>query len=192
MAHSVSPPYHQLFEDFQRAKWQSGDSWEALFLATLLIRALSHQFDECLFALGRHFAEAAVSADTLLDCFKQVPETPEEFVRHITKPAVLPHIGIYMPQHARFVGLDAIVATWDSTGTRRLYGYQLKEGDGTANKSWNTQDFETCFVVRGTAHRGSTAGCWVTPSKEQLDAFFGVSGSQWTPEHWAALEQLQE
>ena len=191
MAHSVSPPYHQLFEDFQRAKWQSSDSWEALFLATLLIRALSHQFDECLFDLSRNFAGAAVSADTPLDPFNQVPETPEEFVRYITKPAVLPHISIYMPQHARFVGLDAIVATWDGNGTRRLYGYQLKQGDGAANKSWNTQDFEKCFVVRGTAHRGSTAGCWVTPSKEQLDAFFGVSGSQWTPEHWAALEQLE-
>ena len=160
----------------------------------LLIRALSRQFDECLLPLGVDFAEAVVSFNVPFNSVNFVHhETPEKFVHHVTTPASLPHISIYVPQHARFVGLDAIVATWDSSGTRCLYGYQLKEADSAANKEWNMQDFERFFVVRGTSERGSRAGsCWVTPSKKRLNAFFGESGSQWTPQHWAALEEKSQ
>lgn len=80
-----------------------------------------------------------------------------------------------------------IVAAWQNASYRELYGYQLKEGKQLPMKEAHVV-FTKSFVIRGVAAKNALViRNWHSPSVEEIDTFFGESGSQWTPAAWAKL-----
>ena len=80
-----------------------------------------------------------------------------------------------------------IVAVWQNASCKELYGYQLKEGKELPKKEAHVA-FMKSFVIRGVAAmKASKIRNWHLASVEEIDAFFGESGSQWTPEAWKQL-----
>jgi hypothetical protein len=175
----------QLFNAFKDAKESSGDGWESLFVAVLLIRCWAQLSDQFLlpvefeppgtFSYNKPF-EGTFATDDV-----------DEFVNGIKEPSSFPHIAVYYPTHAKFPLYDVIVAYFDEWQKRRLYGYQLKEGKALPKK-FAMSVFEESFVIRGEAAEEPEMGKkWVRASEEQIDTFFGVSGQHWTPRRWKQL-----
>jgi hypothetical protein len=173
------------------AKEHAGDGWEALFMATLLMRAHAGKFDASCFRLrglgksyGVSFQVPFKGHDAHLITYV------DEFVNRITKPKTFPHVAIYYPDHASFEEVDVIVAVWESeTSKRRLFGYQLKEGKTMPEKAGNVV-FEKCWPIRGDPPENATK-CrnWQPYNQSDADEFFGLSGSRWTPTEWVHLNQ---
>ena len=94
---------------------------------------------------------------------------------------------MYLPTHASFAIYDVIVVTYDSEETRRLFGYQLKEGKKvTRHTSLNS--FRISAVIRRlAAAEGTELRGWKIPSISEIYSFFGESGSNWTPTCWVEI-----
>jgi hypothetical protein len=113
--------------------------------------------------------------------------TVDDFVDSILPPPHFPHVAVYFPTHASFEEVDVIVAAWPRQDSRELYGYQLKEGKSLPSKEANVK-FVKSWVIRGVAAKNaSEIRNWHTASVEDVDAFFGESGAQWTPTAWDQL-----
>lgn len=179
-------------EQFRDSKEASGDGWEALFVATLLIRALSGKFDTTCFKLSDAFlvSNCSVSFDMLLKRNNShLIKSVDEFVGQIKEPDSYPHIGIFYPRHASFEEVDVIVAAWREKGDQVLYGYQLKEGKALPENEPNTL-FDSCWVIRGDPPRnGKEVRRWVPFNASDVKEFFGYSGAQWTPTRWRELNK---
>ena len=157
---------------------------EHLFLAVLLIRCLAQTSDDCLLpfeidsSYSLSYNEPYVEDNFATRCVK-------EFVAGIGQPESFPHVAVYRPSHASFELYDVIVAHFDKNRKRHFYGYQLKEGKEAAAMA---DKFEKSFVIRGIPAQLLGEGKdWERPSEEEIDAFFGVSGMQWTPRRWKEL-----
>ena len=180
-----------LFDRFCSAKGQSGDAWEALFVVVLLLRAVTQQFDSTIFPL-QHLSscECSVSFNDPLDLHGKAFElysVVDELVTSIIAPAHFPHVAVYFPTHASFEEVDVIVAVWQNASCKELYGYQLKEGKEQPKIEAHVA-FMKSFVIRGVAAmKASKIRNWHLASVEEIDAFFGESGSHWTPEAWKQL-----
>mmetsp|Transcript_28332 Transcript_28332/g.77783 ORF Transcript_28332/g.77783 Transcript_28332/m.77783 type:complete len:642 (+) Transcript_28332:160-2085(+) len=186
-----------LFRQLTGLKWQSGDSWEALFLIVLIVRCLTKSFDSKVVPLG-----ALTSGDTHVDYNRPLnanvdffqENDPLAFVGGIPlrswAPAGTPAISIYYPGHARFEDYDIILAFWDSDGKRLLYGYQLKEGSTIPKAFPNNEHFHQSYLIRGAAkERNSSVRLWQSVSDSQLDDFFGVSAVRWSAKQWRKIQQ---
>ena len=178
----------RLFHAFKEAKVSSGDGWESLFVAVLLIRCWSQSSDECILPF--------VIGETCTFSYNEpfngnfATQRVAEFLTGIQPPSSFPHVAVYYPAHASFPCYDVIVAHYDPWEVRRLYGYQLKEGKAPP-KEGAMSDFERSFVIRGEAARMTGMGNdWVRPSADGINAFFGVSGQHWTPQEWKKLGGL--
>ena len=183
------------FRGFADAKGQSGDAWEHLFVVTLLVRALSRQFDDSVFPLNAvNFAGCSVTFNGPFDLCGKTFESfsvVDEFVASIVTPPHFPHISIYFPSHASFEEVDVIVAAWPTANSRELYGYQLREGKQLPKKKANTA-FLKSWVIRGrAAQQRDVIRNWRTASEDEISAFFGESGSNWTPTSWVNLSSIQ-
>jgi hypothetical protein len=100
----------------------------------------------------------------------------------------LPAISIYYPGHAKFEIYDVIVAAWDITWQRRLYGYQCKEGSTIPRAFANEDMFTKSFLVRDKAVASDSSVCrYFTTSDSHLDDFFGKLSRHWTPKAWKLL-----
>jgi len=118
-------------------------------------------------------------------------ESLTDFVARLVKPSVLPHVVVYYPRHARFQYYDVIVAFYDERGTRRLVGYQLKEGREIpdspgvlCNKS---------VLIRGLpAQRGKKLRNWIVASEVQIGSFLGKTGSVLVPKEWRKMATGEE
>jgi hypothetical protein len=66
-----------------------------------------------------------------------------------------------------------------------VYGYQLKQGNGTPQNEAATKAFTKSFLVRGDAEW--TKPGWTVPANDEINDFFGKSGQKWTPAAWEAL-----
>jgi hypothetical protein len=190
----------RVFAAYVVSKEMSGDPWEALFVVTLLIRALSRTFDCDLFKLSHlAFEDCSVSFNdpfllqkgtigTIenLDAF--LGEIPHSFEYVPGRP----HIAIYYPGHGRFPKLDVIVAAWSKNGAKRqLYGYQLRAGNAPPDEDTD-QHFIQSWVVRGHAPQSETTKLrWANASEAQNEDFFGKSGSQWTRKMWDKLTMTE-
>jgi len=179
-------------------------SWENLFLTTLLIRCVSHRFDKVFLPLNEDsYRDCSVSFNVfigLLDSEVTLWNNTkvDNLIRTITVPNHFPHIAVYEPQHFYFETFDVIVAVYDRSGKRTLYGYQLKERRfrkkqlSPSRNEWIREKwFETIYAVRGQAGSSSAAEVslsWRIPNEEEMDTFFGVGGHQWTPRRWAELD----
>jgi hypothetical protein len=179
----------RMFNAFKDAKESSGGGWENLFVAVLLIRSWAQMSDDCLlpfeldghtFSFNRHFDVSASSFAT---------NDLDAFVAAIKQPLTYPHVSIYYPSHASFQVYDVIVAHFPDPGKPHLYGYQLKEGkEKPTEKHAVGAGFKKSFWIRGVPPKKQTAEHdWKRSSKEEIDAFFGVSGQHWTPEQWKEL-----
>jgi hypothetical protein len=177
----------RLFNAFKDAKESSGDGWESLFVAVLLIRCWAQTSDRCIlpfefeppctFSYNEPFSWNCDFAT----------QSVNEFVAGIDEPAIFPHIAVYYPTHSSFQLYDVIVAHFRAPGKRRLYGYQLKEGKALP-KDFAMPVFDGSFVIRGEAAKVAGMGKdWVRTSEQQIDSFFGVSGQHWTPRRWKQL-----
>jgi hypothetical protein len=180
-----------LFERFCTAKGQSGDAWEALFVVVLLIRALAGLFYDSIFPLQPlAFSGCSVSFQEPFNIRNKSFEsycTVDDFVDSILPPSNYPHVAVYFPTHASFEEVDVIVAAWPRASSRELYGYQLKEGKNLPKKKANVT-FVKSWVIRGVAtKKASEIRNWHTASVDDIDAFFGESGAQWTPTAWDQL-----
>jgi len=183
---------------FKEAKCLSGDAWERLFVAVLLIRSLSHQFDESILPLRGAYRNCSVSFDEPFDPMSKTYEDftmVAEFAKGIVAPEHFPHLAVYFPLNAQFKDVDVIVACWDNARSRMLYGYQLKEGKQLPEKAVPSE-LAKAFVIRGLAvqsPRASNAARagWIIPRASEIDEFFGVSGLHWTPAKWAQLKETE-
>jgi hypothetical protein len=180
------------FQQFRDSKEGSGDGWEALLVATLLMRALSGKFDTTCFKLNGAFQAPActVSFNMLLernDAHRIL--SVDEFVDQIREPYSYPHIGIFCPHHASFEDVDVIVAAWSEKGKRILYGYQLREGKKLPQKMANSL-FNSCWAIRGDPpKKGKDVLGWAPVNASDVNEFFGYSGKQWTPKRWKKLNE---
>ena len=178
-------------EQFRDSKEASGDGWEALFVSTLLIRALSGKFDTTCFSLETEdFKDCTVSFNRgMSGSGSHLIKSVDEFVGQIKEPDSYPHIGIFYPRHASFEEVDVIVAAWREKGDQVLYGYQLKEGKALPQNEPNAL-FDSCWVIRGDAPRnGKEVRHWVPFNASDVNEFFGYSGAQWTPTRWRELNK---
>jgi hypothetical protein len=175
----------RLFNAFKDAKESSGDGWESLFVAVLLIRCWAQMGDQ--FLLPVEFEPPCTFSYNKPFQGNFATQNVHEFVAGIKEPHSFPHIAVYYPTHASFQLYDVIVAHFDEWHVRRLYGYQLKEGKALP-KDFAMPIFEESYVIRGEAAKMAGMGRdWVRPSEQQIDAFFGVSGQHWTPRRWKQL-----
>jgi hypothetical protein len=175
----------RLFNAFKDAKESSGDGWESLFVAVLLIRCWAQMGDQFLFPV--EFEPPCTFSYNKPFQGNFATQNVHEFVAGIKEPHSFPHIAVYYPTHASFQLYDVIVAHFDEWHVRRLYGYQLKEGKALP-KDFAMPIFEESYVIRGEAAKMAGMGRdWVRPSEQQIDSFFGVSGQHWTPRRWKQL-----
>ena len=187
-----------LFNEFVTSKENSGDAWEALFVITLLIRALTNEFDEVVLAstdfsspegwtvsYNLHYDHSVQPFMSFSDC-----RNATDLIKRMEVPPSVLHIAVYYPPHAQFEMYDVIVAVYDN-GHRTLLGYQCKQGKGAPGKP--PCEEITSFVVQGDA--SATAfqrDGWTYLSDAQLDVFFGVSGRDYTPSKWKKLNETVE
>jgi hypothetical protein len=184
----------ELFSYFKGAKVSSGDGWEALFVMALLVRSKAKLFKTSLLPLRKDLlSDAHVSFNKPFlgnADFGEIKQF-DKFIESLILPSTFPHIAIYMPTHAQFERYDVIVAVYYSIYDRKLYGYQLKEGNknGTAVAS---SLFTKSFVIRGEALKNShDYQGWHVASTDEINEFFGESGSNWTPIKWKALSAAE-
>jgi hypothetical protein len=180
---------NSLLSTLKDAKLNSGDAWESLFVLVLFVRALTGQ-------AHTFMGTADIAMGTQVEY--NVPHTclttkkMQDFLEGITKNLERgPQITLYYPPHASFPHYDCFLVSWDSDGKiSRMLGYQLKEGKDLPS-SKPSAEVDSSYVIRGAATQkpGNVRG-WITPSKEEVNDFFGVSGKQWTPEQWKAITSL--
>jgi hypothetical protein len=113
-------------------------------------------------------------------------------VKNIKCPKSFPHISIYYSTNVKFKTYDVIVATYDLTKERYLYGFQLKEEKGLPESDLK-EDFHMSYVIRGQSQKKkklkshSSVNKWIIPNEEIIKEFFGVSGQKWTLIEWKKL-----
>jgi len=178
------------------AKEESGDAFEALFTIVAIIRCLVGIFESTVLPLKNEGEELVVKCDESFDGNNFNSEKdPMKFVNSINE--TLPkedqdsdQVSIYYPGHARFQAYDVIVAVWEHGGGKRiLYGYQLKEGQTTGKAFAYNQVFDSSYLIRGKSAKEGSIRLFAACSQAQVDTFFGISGSQWTPRAWKALQE---
>jgi hypothetical protein len=173
-----------LFNCFAEAKERSGDAWEELFVIMLLIRILTNRFLPPLVPESARVTTNNVSYETLpwSKC-----KNVADLISTIKKPDCYPHTAIFYPYRAEFEKYDVIVVCFVSPQHREIFGYQLKKGKNIPQVQAEPS-FTGSFVVRGQAakHRSDKRG-WTVVSKSDIEDFFAVSGSEWTPDAWKKL-----
>jgi hypothetical protein len=176
-----------LFSSFVEAKEKSGDAWECLFVFVLIIRLYSRQLHTPILPL--HLGDDySLSYNEPFSGKFDTPDV-EAFVNGIGSPLSYPHVAIYFPSHSSFHLYDVIVVHFISVSVKKIYGYQLKEGNALPKKA-ALDVFEKSVVIRGQAAAVSGAGNqWIRPSKDEITAFFGESGRHWTPDEWARISK---
>ena len=176
-------------EGFSRAKEESGDAWEALFVVVTIIRCLSGMFEPHVLPLG-----SSVGDNCIVNYNKpwngvgfNHERDPIKFAEAIPRSHE-DGVSIYYPGHAQFEAYDVIVSEWKG-GLRRLYGYQLKEGSSVTKGFAYEQVFDASYLIRGKATtKSKSIRLYEAIADDRLRVFFGVSGSQWTPNQWRSLE----
>ena len=127
------------------------------------------------------YSDCSVSFQQSFDLHGRVFESycvVDEFVASIIAPAHSRHIAVYFPTRASFEEVDVIVVVWQNASCKELYGYQLKEGKLLSKKEAHVA-FMKSFVTRGGAGmNASVIQNWHSPSVDEIDAFFGESGSR--------------
>lgn len=179
------------------SKEQSGDAFEALFIVIAIFRCLSGTFESKILPLGEDLKDLVVKCDApFTGSNYNETQDPMEFVKSI--PPTLPEedqdkdqVSIYYPGHARFNAYDVIIAFWKRGGAKKkLFGYQMKEGQSTGKPFAYDEAFDTSYLIRGKATSKETSiRLFTACNDEQVENFFGLSGSQWTPRAWKALQE---
>eukprot|EP00978_Attheya_sp_CCMP212_P040524 scaffold221898_cov38-Attheya_sp.AAC.2 len=178
------------------AKDQAGDAFEALFIIVAIIRCLSRNFESDILPLKNEEEDLIVECDSPFFGNNFGTEDPYVFVDGIPKTLQdqeSDQVSIYYPGHARFNAYDAIVAVWKHGGSsRKLYSYQLKEGQAAGKPFAYDDVFDSSYLIRGkSTSQASSIRLFAACSENQVDTFFGVSGSQWTPRAWKALQDQE-
>jgi hypothetical protein len=199
---SLSSKYQRLLKlivdlfriSFIDSKNNSGDGWECLFLIVLLIRLATGQFDmieyleknksqfqNCPISYNDHYRDGSNSAVLGTKIWP--------FLHAIVPPPTFPHIVVYYPKDVSFECYDVIVATYDCRGEQTLLGYQLKQGKKPpTKKSGVDESFHASYFLNGIPRkRSSNRKGWKVLGEMEIDAFFGKSGSNWTPKRWKEL-----
>jgi hypothetical protein len=175
--------FAKLFENFAESKIKSGEGWENLFVAVVLIRCIAGQSDDNILP----FEAESISYQTNF-AGDQNTNNVDTFLEGILDPGTYPHISVYYPDHAQFEVYDVIVVYFRDAGDKKIYGYQLREGVKLSVKDAR-QGFEKSFVIRGkTAKKEWQDRGWICPDDDALSRFFGESGRHWTPSRWEELE----
>jgi hypothetical protein len=177
-----------LIYQFRNSKEKSGDGWEALFVLTLLIRAVSgHLRCDLLPSYSRSDQDLSVSYNTLCSNLTSI-KTLDQLLEQIQRPKTYPHISIYYPNHAQFEQYDVVVFSYDDANTCFSQGFQLKEGNSVPG-SHPSSRLDASYVIRGNASTSVGSTMWHLATDEQLKEFFGESGQNWTPSIWRILDR---
>eukprot|EP00934_Nitzschia_sp_Nitz4_P006967 Nitzschia sp. Nitz4//scaffold155_size52807//46639//49418//NITZ4_006803-RA/size52807-processed-gene-0.10-mRNA-1//1//CDS//3329537390//6957//frame0 len=200
----------RLLLGLDRAKPKSGNAWESLFCATLLIRLITGSFggsEEKLLPLPASFRNCRVSFNTHFkkdeESDKELPHLSaitrvEEFTSIISPPLgttdeetqqLYPHVVLYKPPHSSFKVYDIILVAYESVGSPETYfGYQLKEGYCSPASLHTPNDrFSKSFLVCGSAPhkpRKGVSKSWIVASSDEVKSFLGDSGSVLEPKQW--------
>lgn len=180
-----------LLEAFQEGKTGGGDSWEAIFVVSLLIRLFTRENHPILYLASDLLNICSVSFNELWNGNHSFEEAKcvEDLVRGMVKPSHYPHIAVYYPPHARFACYDVIVAIYETAEVRALRGYQLKEGREIPD------DPGTCansVLIRGVAaQRQELLRRWIMASDSDIDSFLGVTGASLAPKVWREMNSSE-
>jgi hypothetical protein len=176
----------EYFDVFFKAKNSGGDGWEALFIVVVLIRCLTGKSD-ALFLPLQH-AECTVSFNEPFEGteFGSITNV-DDFLECIPTTFGVNHLAVYYPSHASFKTYDLFIAHYDNQGVRSLYGYQLKEGKAVPSAHVSPLLKKSIVVLGQTGNSSTARNGWHIAGQEEIDAFFGVSGSNWTPRFWKQL-----
>jgi hypothetical protein len=179
------------FERLNDSKLKSGEGWEGLFLAVLLIRIVARENHKLL--------DIPETYTMKVDDFDFKRDDDRVYITEIVDPAEyidrIPgagkrkdHISVYCPVQSSFMTYDLFLVVWDEEGKRYITGYQLKEGEALPDKD-PLSTVARNYAVRGasTEKETQTKYKWTSVSEPDISSFFGVSGVNWTPMAWANL-----
>jgi hypothetical protein len=182
-----------MFHGFETGKVSGGDSWEALFVISAIVRVATGHFCSLLPLDIVSFANSRVSYNYLWNQKQAAADfshitTMEQLIDGLTPPPSYPHVAVFYPPHARFEMYDLLVVTYLRADFREIYGYQLKEGRVIPKKE--ASDLcQHSYVIRGFAtEREELLRGWKVASDEEIDQFLGVTGVCLTPKKWRSLE----
>jgi hypothetical protein len=185
---------HDMFHGFESGKTSGGDSWEALFVVTTMVRIATGHFHALLQLDPVTYAYCGVSYNRLWaphQCDLEFPSitTLDQLIGGLTKPSAYPHVAAFYPPHARFEAYDLIVVAYQAVNVRIVYGYQLKEGR-VIPKKMASDVCQHSYVIRGFAAQQETLlRGWRVVSDEEIEGFLGVTGSCLAPKQWRALAE---
>jgi hypothetical protein len=124
-----------LLSDFAQGQTAGGDSWEALFVAAMLIRVACRETDQLLHLPAELLQRCTLSynfpgnndagdSTVLLDNV----ETRRDFELHADVPLSFPHVAVYYPRHARLHLYDLIVAIHYNRQSRKFFRLSAERG----------------------------------------------------------------
>jgi hypothetical protein len=182
-----------LLSSFETGKTAGGDAWEAVFVVALLIRIACCEMDELLHLPDSVLQKCTLSYNTLWNeevngdvlLFRNA-ELLEDFVAHLELPASFPHVAVYYPSHARFRVYDGVVVVYDEHKTRRMVGYQLKEGREIPENPG--QLCSVSVLIRAAAQQEAGLRRWNVASEAQIGSFLGETERLLVPKEWRKME----
>ena len=184
-----------MLHGFETGKTSGGDSWEALFAISLIVRLVTGYYDDLLpiHTFLPSTSEYDVTYNTLWEQTQSGASFPsittiEQLIEGLTLPPSYPHVAVFYPPHARFEAYDLLVVAYQQADVRQVYGYQLKEGRVIPKKEVNSL-CQHSYVIRGfAAEREKLLRGWKVASDEDIDQFLGVSGTSLAPKQWRSLD----
>ena len=155
-----------------------------------MIRSVTGRFDKKIFSLDSVFNNCPVFYNRCINLdqinFENIKDA-KDLISRMEVPKEVPSIVVYYPTHKSFEMYDAIVATYDDKSSRKLYGYQLKEGR-TIPTTIGDNNISS-YVIRGkAAKKGRNKNNWNIASEEEIEEFLGETGKLWSPKKWKELK----
>ena len=176
--------------EFKRCVDSDVKTWGKLFTILILIRLLGGEFHNTLmpFAISNSYEVSFNSNEVCSDLteFRNVNEIKAQ-LRHSFK--TYPHIAVIVPPFVRFENYDLLIVIFETQVTEpRIYAYQCKNGRELVEPKSEDKTVTQAFWMNGQPPEvASCKNKWIVANQSEIESFFGVSGSYWTPDAWLEL-----
>jgi hypothetical protein len=183
---------YDIFHGFETGNVSAGDSWEALFVITAIVRIATNHFCSLLPLDPVAFANCRISYNSLWKQkqagadFQQIT-TIQQLIEGLALPPSYPHVAFFYLPDAHFETYDLLVVAYLRADLREIYGYQLKEGRLIPKKE-SSDLCQNSYVIKGfLPEREELLPGWKVASDEDIDQFLGVTGACIAPKQWRSL-----
>jgi hypothetical protein len=168
----------KMLNKFSDVKPGSGEGWECIFSLALLIRIMTKQ-EHPLLPFLANMRNYGVSFNF---SFNSDAKNVNDMLKGLRSPDSFPHVNVCVPSSAAFVAYDTLVVVSDAPNSRRIYGYQMKEGNGLVTTP-AAKEVSASFIFRGGSDMSCEQG-WTVASQEDILNFLGITGQDWAPSKW--------